>query len=427
MNKLAILGGPPVINTPLKPYPSIGDEEISAVNAVMKSGCLSGFYGSPGQQYYGGEIVRKFEAAWCERYGVKHAISVNSATSGLQAALGAIGISPGDEVIVPPYTMSATVVSPLIWGGIPVFVDINPNTFCLDIDQVKQAITPKTRAILVVNLFGNPAQLSELEKIAKKHNLWLIEDSAQAPLAIENGRLCGTVGHIGIFSLNYHKHIHSGEGGVCVTNDNELAQRIAMIRNHAENVVDEFGIDPPVNMVGFNFRMTELQAAVAHVQLKNLDAHIARREEVALKLTQGTKGLAGWTPPVKREGTRHNYYMWTVRYDENETGVPRELFSKALAAEGFPNEVGYLKPLYRLPIFQKRIAIGHEGYPFTFSERKYTDVFCPVTEKLYRKEVIQYQTPSWDVDVHLTDLLIEAVHKVHTNIEHLSEKELSKA
>ena len=413
MSKLAILGGDPVLKAPLRPYPALGERELKAVTDVMRSGVLSGFYGSPGPQFLGGPVVRALEAAWCKRFAVRHAISVNSGTSGLQAALGAVGISPGDEVIVPPYTMSATVVSPLIWGGIPVFADIEPNTFCIDPERVRAAITPRTRAIIVVNLFGHPGRLSELRALADERGLWLIEDNAQAPLAAENGRLAGTVGHIGVYSLNYHKHIHSGEGGVCVTDDAALAERMALIRNHGENVVDTVGLSRVPNLIGFNFRLTELHAAVALAQLGDIDAHVERRERVAQTLTRGTAGLAGWTPPAVRAGCRHNYYMWTVRYDADAIGISRKTFSRALAAEGFANEVGYLAPLYRLPVFRDRFAIGRDGFPFTLTDRTYPDHLCPAVERLHAKEVLQFQPPSWDIDAATADQLVDAVHKVH--------------
>src|SRR5262249_5209652 len=157
--------------------------------------------------------------------------SINSATSGLMAAMGAAGISPGDEVIMPPFTMSATAMAPLTYGGIPVFVDIEPDTFCLDLDAVRAAIGARTRAVLAVNLFGHPARLHELRALCDEHGLKLIEDNAQAMLAEEHGRYAGTIGHIGVFSLNYHKHIHSGEGGICTTDDERLARRLQQIRN----------------------------------------------------------------------------------------------------------------------------------------------------------------------------------------------------
>lgn len=423
MSELAIFGGDPVIDRPVPPFTGIGEDETRAVLEVMKSGVLSGFFGSPGPRFYGGPVVRELEASWCARYGVTHALSVNSATSGLLAAMAAIGIGPGDEVIVPPYTMSATVITPLFYGGIPVFVDIDPTTFCLDPREVEAAITPKTRAILAVDLFGNPAPLAELRRIADAHGLWLVEDSAQAPFAEENGRRCGTVGDIGIFSLNYHKHIHSGEGGVCVTDNDDLAERMAMVRNHGENVVDGRSADRLADMIGLNLRMTELCAAVAKAQLEKIDERVARCERVARRLSEGTRDLPGWTPPEERPGTRHNYYMWTARYDEAAVGVSRETFSRALAAEGFPHEVGYCQPLYMLPVFRKRIAVGREGFPFTLTNRVYEKGLCPVTERLHEKEVIQFQPPSWDVDDALAERLIEAVRKVHRHAGELARLE----
>ena len=408
-----------MLEQPLDPYPSIGSAETDAVVKVLRTGVLSGFYGSSGPEFHGGPTVRALEAAWRERFGVAHAVSVNSGTSGLQAALGAVGIGPGDEVIMPPYTMSATAVAPLIWGGIPVFADIEPETFCIDVTKVREAITRRTRAILVVNLFGHPARLAELRAIAVEHDLWLIEDNAQAPLASEGGRLAGTVGHIGVYSLNVHKHIQSGEGGVCVTEDADLAQRMTLIRNHGENLVEEFGLRGVPNLIGFNFRLSELSAAVALAQLRDIDVHVERRERVAETLTKETTGLNGWTAPSVRSGCRHNYYMWTVRYNAKATGVSRETFCHALRAEGFANEVGYTPPLYRLPVFRDRMGIGRDGYPFSLSDRKYVPGLCPVAERMSDHEVLQFQPPAWDVDEGLASLLAEAVHKVHRHADDL--------
>ncbi len=414
MNELAIFGGTPVLEGPLPAYPSIGEAEKAAVLEVMESGSLSGFYGSPGPEFLGGPMVRRFEAAWAERYGVSHAVSVNSATSGLTAAMGAIGIGPGDEVIVPPYTMSATAVAPLAYGGIPVFADIEEDTFCMDPSSVAAEISERTKAIIAVNLFGHPARLAELRALADKHGLYLIEDNAQAPLGEEYGRKCGTIGHIGVFSLNYHKHIHSGEGGVCVTDDQVLAQRLQMIRNHGENVVSTDSAEL-VNMIGFNYRMSELHAGIALAQLNEVDRHVERREKVADILKSETKDLDGWIVPVVREDCRHNFYMFTVRLVEDELGVAREQFSKALAAEGFPHELGYCAPLYRLPVFRKKIAIGGNGWPFSLSSRHYNGALCPVAERMHEHEVLQYQPPSWDVNEAIAYKLVEAVRKVHAS------------
>jgi dTDP-4-amino-4,6-dideoxygalactose transaminase len=415
MAKLALLGGDPVIAEALPPYQSMGEAEVAAVSDVVRSGCLSGFYGSPGPEFLGGPKVREFEDAWSERFGAKYTVSVNSASSGLMAAVGAVGVGPGDEVIVPPWTMSATAMAPLMYGGIPVFADIEDETFCLDPSHVKASITSKTRAIIVVNLFGHPARLAELRQIADDHNLFLIEDNAQAPLGHENGKPCGTVGHIGVFSLNFHKHIHTGEGGMCTTNNDGLAKRLQLIRNHGENTVEDWGIEDITNIIGMNLRMSELHAAVGIAQLGKADAHIESREKLAAALTEGTKDLEGWTPPVVRNGCRHNYYVWLPKFNEDIAGVSRDLFCKALAAEGFLHGVGYLPPLYTLPLFQKRQAIGREGFPFTLTDRSYQGSLCPVTERLHAKEAIVFEPCAFAVTDETTDLLINAVRKVHDN------------
>lgn len=423
MSKLAILGGTPVLNEPLPLYSSVGQEELDAVTEVIKSGQLSGFYGSWGNEFFGGPVVKEFEKAWAERFTASHVVSVNSATSGLCAAMGAISISPGDEVIMPSYTMSATAMAPLMYGGVPVFVDIEPDTFCIDPHLVRQAITPRTKAIVAVNLLGHPAQLDKLLAIAKEFELWLIEDNSQSPLATENGRYCGTIGHIGVFSLNYHKHLHTGEGGMCVTNDDRLAERLQVIRNHGENIVEPAHIDDIVNLVGFNFRMTELSAAVGIQQLKRIDEHVDRSGHVALQLSEGIKDLEGLTPPTVRGDCRHVYYAWAARFDEDTVGIDRQRFSMALAAEGFPNFVGGVRPLYLLPVFQKRIAFGPLGYPFNLSPVQYRKGQCPVHERIYEKELIGYEPCKYATGSQQVELLLEAVHKVYANRASLHEVE----
>jgi len=415
MSKLAVCGGEPVLGEPLPPYNSIGRDEIDAVVRAMESGCLSGFYGTWSQEFYGGPLVRAFEKAWSERFGVKHTISVNSATSGLFAAMGAIGVSPGDEIIVPAYTMSATAMAPLLYGGIPVFVDIEPDTFCLDPQAVREAITPRTKAVLAVHLFGHPAQLAELLSIAEQYDIKLIEDNAQGPLSMEDGRYAGSVGDIGVFSLNYHKHIHTGEGGMCVTNDDELAQRLQLIRNHAENIVEPLRIEDITNMVGFNYRMTELSAAVGIEQLKRIDEHVEKRERLAQGLTEGIKDFEGLTPPLVRPRCRHVYYLWAMRFDEDVLGISREQFSRALAAEGFPHFLGYVRPLYLLPTFQRRIALGSNGYPFNLTRIKYEKGINPTAERMYERELICFEPCMYDVDSKHLELLIEALRKVYTH------------
>jgi perosamine synthetase len=418
-DKLAILGGTPALAGRIPHYVSVGEPEAEAAANVIRSGCLSDFLASPGEHFYGGPAVRAFEEAWSRQFGANYSISVNSATSGLFAAMGAIGVEPGDEVIVPPYTMSATVMAPLIYGGLPVFADIEENTFCLDPGAVERQITSRTKAILAVNLFGHPAQLHQLKALAEQRGLYLIEDNSQAPLAAEYGRRCGTIGDIGIFSLNYHKHIHTGEGGVCVTAKAELAQRLQLIRNHAENAVDWLGITDLSNLIGFNYRMTEVSCAIGLEQLKRIDWHVERREQLAQQLSAGISDLCGLQIPLTRDGCRHVYYVWALRFNQAVMGVRRDTFVKALAAEGCPMASGYVRPLYMLPVFQQRIAIGRSGFPFTLSERQYERGMCPVVERMYERELLFLVTAVYDLSSQWLDGFIEAFRKVHKQREEL--------
>ena len=316
--KLALCGGKKVLDRDLKPYKTIGKKEKRIIAKVMDSGKLSGFVGAWCDDFYGGRMVRELEDRWKEVFNCRYAVSVNSNTSGLIAALGAIGLSPGDEVIVPPMTMSATVMTPLIYGGIPVFVDIEPDYYCLDVKKVENAINEKTKAIVAVNLFGHPADLKKLRRLADQNNIYLIEDAAQCPLATDNGKYAGTFGHIGVFSLNYHKHFHTGEGGICCTDDEELSLKMQAIRNHGENIVEKLNIKNPINFVGFNFRMTELSAAIGIEQLKRINEFVDNRENIANKLTNKLSNLDGLTPPLVRKDCRHVYYVWACKIDSKK-------------------------------------------------------------------------------------------------------------
>ena len=267
---LGIHRGTPIRSRPFPPPPALGPAEKAAVNEVMDSGVLSQFVGVWSDDFYGGPRVRSAERAWTERFGAKHAVTMNSATSALNAAATAAGVGPGDEVIVSPYTMSASAVCAPVNGAIPVFADIEPETFCLDPDSVRSLISERTKAIVAVDIFGCPADFAPLMALAAEHGLVVIEDAAQAPGASRGGRSAGTLGHIGVFSLNYHKTIHSGEGGVAVTDDDTFAERLALVRNHGEAVVADMGSDAS-DLLGFNYRMGELEAAIAEVQLSRLE------------------------------------------------------------------------------------------------------------------------------------------------------------
>ena len=240
-NKLAIFGGEPVRKNLFPAYNTMGDEEVAAATKVIQSGVLSKYLGCWDPDFFGGPFVQQFEEKWATKNESKFAITVNSNTSGLIVALGAVGVEPGDEVITSPYTMSASASSCLFWGGIPVFADIDVNSFNITAETILPKITNQTKAIVVVHIFGQPVDMDPIIKLAKERNIRLIEDCAQSPFTKYKGKFVGNFGDAGVFSLNYHKHIHTGEGGVITTNDEEISTRCRLIRNHAEAVVDEYG------------------------------------------------------------------------------------------------------------------------------------------------------------------------------------------
>lgn len=277
MAKLALKGGTPVRTKLFPAYNTIGQEEKDAVMKVLDSGNLSQYLGAWHHDFFGGPTVRKFEEDWCRHFGFKHAITVNSNTSGLFTAIGALGIQPGDEVIVSPYSMSASAIAPLVYGGIPVFADIDANTLCMSAGSIEKCITPRTKAILIVHIMGHPADMDAIMALAKKNNLKVIEDCAQAPMGKYKGKYVGSFGDLSVFSLNYHKHIHTGEGGVIVTENDDLAFRCQMIRNHAENITGPKEVKDLTNLIGYNYRMTEIECAIGIEQLKKLPSLLGQR------------------------------------------------------------------------------------------------------------------------------------------------------
>jgi perosamine synthetase len=423
MMKLAIHGGKQVRSKPFPDYVTLGEEEKIAVMEVLDNGILSKFLATWSSDFYGGPRVQKLEQEWADYFGVKHAISVNSATSGLYAAAGAAGIGPGDEVIVSPFTMTASATAALIYGAIPVFADIDTEIFCITPESIKKCITPYTKAIIVVDIFGHPADMDEIMKIAQEHNLVVIEDAAQAPGAKYYGQYAGTLADMGVFSLNYHKTIHCGEGGIIVANDDDLADRLRLIRNHAEVVVKNKGTENIVNMVGFNYRMTEIEAAIASEQLKKLENLVVPRIEAADYLTERLSKLPGLTPPVVRPSVRHGYYVYAVKYDANALGVPRDRFVAAIKAEGIPVGAGYTEPIYLEPVYQRRIAFGCDGFPFTYSGYKgqvnYDRGLCPVTEKMYYDELMIMDVCHANIRRLDLDDTVNAFEKVLENISGL--------
>ena len=414
--RLAIHGGQKTISAPFRRYNSIGSEEFAAAARVVETGVLSQFLGCWDPDFYGGPNVQEFERASAEYFGVKHAVTVNSLTSGLIAAVGAIGIEPGDEVIVSPWTMCATATAIVHWNAIPVFADIETDTFCLDPASVEANITPQTKAVIAVDIFGQSADLDALLPIARKHGLKVISDTAQAIGARYHDRFAGTLADIGGFSLNYHKHIHTGEGGIAVTDDDDLAERMRLIRNHAEAVVGDKEVTNLVNMVGYNFRLGEIECAIGIEQLKKLDRLVAQRRRIADRLTRGLEKLGGLQTPKVRPHCTHAYYVYPIVLDTRELGASRDLICQALEAEGVGGVARGYQNLHLLPMYQKKIAFGSKGFPWSadFCRRDvdYRKGICPVAETLHDDSFMGIEMCTYDLDDDDADLIVAAFEKV---------------
>ena len=428
MAKLAIKGGKPVRTKLFPAYNTIGDEEKRAVMKVLDSGNLSQFLGAWHKDFYGGPTVQQFEKDWATAFGHKHAITVNSNTSGLFAAVGALGLQPGDEVIVSPYTMSASALAPIIYGAVPVFADVDYENYGLDPMSVESRITPHTKAILVVHIFGNPAKMDEIMTIAKRHNLYVIEDCAQAPAATYKGRPVGSIGDIGIFSLNYHKHIHTGEGGVIVTENDELAERVHLIRNHGENVAEAKGLKNVFNTHGYNFRMTEMEAAVGIEQLKKLPQLVEQRIKNAEYIGSELCKIEGLIPPVIEKCSKHVYYVQPFKFKKEIWGIDRQAFIAAINAE-VPSAIlredvpliggGYVKPLYLQPLYQKKATHCSFNCPKYSGQVDYSQGICPNAEKLHFEELFSHEFMRPGMSKSDMDDVITAFHKVVENIDEL--------
>ena len=427
MPKLAILGGPPVRDLKSKPYPSyprITDDEINAVIEVLKAGVLSS---------RGGNKTKEFEEEFARYIGVNHAIAVSSGTAALHIALAALGIGPGDEVLVPAYTFTSSATAILMQNAIPVFVDVDSLTYNLDLGDAERKVSENTKAMIVVHLFGLPADMNKVMKFAEEHDLYVIEDCAQAHGAKYRGKVVGSIGHVGTFSFYESKNMMTGEGGMVTTNDDELAERIRMLRDHCEvrGLVEYMRKPkrkwPLVNMLGFNYRMTELQAAIGLVQLAKLDRNNKKRRELAEVLNHGLKKILGIEPPYVPDYAYHVYHVYCSKYFEEQVGIPRSLFVEAVKAEGALVSEGYLSPLYANPLYREKLARS-KGCPFTCPFYKgqvdYSDGICPVTEELCYKRALWFRIHSELSKDDINDYLA-AIEKVLDNIDELKESRKS--
>lgn len=421
---LALFGGPATIAHPV-PHPCLlGEADVQAAAEVIRGGVLSGYIGAPGAAFMGGERVRAFERRCAEYFGVKHAIAVNSWTSGLVCAVGALGIEPGDEIITTPWTMAATATAILHWAGVPVFADIDRATYNIDPACVEKLITPRTKAVIAVDIFGQSADMVRLREICNRHGLKLLNDCAQAPGARHHGVLASTMADIGGYSLNYHKHIHCGEGGVLITNDDRYARRLSQIRNHAECVQTSDDPAELANMLGHNFRLGEIEAAIASVQLNHLAERVEERQRAAAVLNEALGQLPGLTTPAVLPGNTHAYYIYALQIDTTRLGLSRERLLEALKAEGVPGLVGTYQNLHLLPLFRQRIAYGTQGFPWKGAPQgdstvTYGPGLCPVAEELYSYSFLGLALGQFPLDTASLQAVIAAFRKVWANLDAL--------
>ncbi len=324
--------------------PQIGDEEKKAVLGVLDSGQLAQ-----------GPEVQAFErefASWC---GAEHAVAVNSGTAALHLLMLAHGLHDGDEVITSPFTFIASANSALFVGARPVFVDIEPETFCLDPAKVEAAISPKTKAIMPVDLYGHPAQIPELREIADRRGLVLIEDACQAHGAAVGNRKAGALGVSASFSFYPTKNMTTAEGGMVTTHDAGVAERVGVLRQHG--AAHRYHHD----VLGFNFRMTDIAAAIGRVQLAKLDRFNERRRRNATVLDEGLAGIAEVVTPTERPGYRHVYHQYTV-----VIGGDRDRFQRRLLELGVGTAIHYAVPVHRQPLYAN---LGYDGVSLPVAER----------------------------------------------------------
>jgi dTDP-4-amino-4,6-dideoxygalactose transaminase len=413
MSQLAILGGHPVRNEPYPAWPAHDERDIEAVTAVIESGQWGGYP-------YPGPRTREFLRRFLEMQGGDYAVAVTNGTVTMEVALRAAEIGWGDEVIVPAYTFQATAAAPMAAGAIPVLVDIDPNSYCIDPTAVEAAITPKTRAIIPVHLGAQMADMDAIMAIAERHNLIVIEDSAHAHGAKWRGQGAGTIGHFGSFSLQSHKILSTGEGGVLVCRTAELAQRAASIidcgRPHASGGGQEEG---NAVMMGANYRLPELQAALGSVALERFPEQARQREAMAAYMDESLSEVPG-VRVLKRDPrhTTRSFYMYVFAIDPAVFGVTHDTICYALSREGIPCWVGY-QPMHRYELFQpgrSRLPV-----PSAFPERfRFEQMNLPEAERAGQRESVWLGESVFRAGKQGVDDAVAALRKIYENREELA-------
>jgi perosamine synthetase len=341
----------------------MGEEEKAAVIAVLESGQLAQ-----------GSEVSRFERAFAEYCGVRHAVATTNGTTALHVAVLANELGPGDEVITAPFTFIASANSIVYAGAKPVFVDIDPVSYNINVDRIEAAITPRTKAIMPIDLYGNPAEMARIKEIADKHGLLIIEDAAQAHGAEENGKRCGSWG-TGCFSFYPTKNITTGEGGMVTTNDDGIADRARLIRSHGMRIRYYH------ESLGFNFRMTNIHAAIGLAQMPKLNGFNERRIANAAYLSEHLPSDRVRVPTV-RPGTRHVFHQYTVRV---QPPLNRDTVREKLAIAGVGTEVYYPVPVHKQQVY---MSMGYGSQSFPEAERASKEVLSlPVHPGLTQQDL----------------------------------------
>ncbi|HLV85923.1 MAG TPA: DegT/DnrJ/EryC1/StrS family aminotransferase [Candidatus Sulfotelmatobacter sp.] len=412
MGKLAITGGKALRKKPFTQWPMAKKEERTALAEVLSSSLWGG-------QPFPGKFATKFATKFAALHTAKYGQCVNTGTVAIQAALKAIDIQPGDEVIVPAYTWEGTVGPVLLVNAVPVFVDVDPETYCLDAKLVEKAITPKTKAILPVHLGMRFTDMDELVPIAAKHNLKIIEDCAHAHGGMWRGKGAGSIGDLGTFSFQSSKLITSGEGGAVITNNLEYMEKVQSYINAGRaSLTDQFHH----RMIGFNYRLGEFQAAVLDAQLKRLPQQGKLREKNMKYLERklkGTKGIRFLKPEPRI--TRLAPYGYVLKYIEEEAdGIPRAAFVAALQLEGIPCDGLFYEPVYKSSLF----PVQASDFPALSWNRERpldlrTTYSCPEAERAGYKEAVWFMHQLFLGSNKDVDAIVDAIHKVLENREEL--------
>lgn len=377
MSTLAIEGGTPVRKHPFPPRQPFSEADARQVLDALNQQTL---------HFPLGRKVYEFESRYRELYGSRFAVCSTSGTAAIHVAIGAIDPEPGDEIITTPVTDMGTVAPIILQNCVPVFADINPDTFNLDPDDVERRITERTRAIIVVHCWGQPAEMDRLMAIAKRHKLRVIEDASQAQLTHYKGSLAGTIGHIGAFSLQASKHLQCGEGGIVITKDFLLGKRATLFVDKGCEWSPDRKTRMLYSFIAPCYRMSELQGAVLLAQLPRLPEIVRRRQELGERLRESLIDVPGVIPPGRTDGAEHSYWLFPIQVDEARLGVTTSTFREALAAEGIPVEGNWIgKPLYLFTALAKQITYGRSRFPFNspYVSRSvtYEPGLCPNAER----------------------------------------------